>query len=104
MLRILDDERMKLRRRAADQQWPDWYDFRNRFGCLPKENLVGLPHVLPVLDTPFVAAGIAVNGWGSDPEMVQALRLCREFDQDWFDVAYPIAVGLAAAQTRMSRQ
>jgi hypothetical protein len=99
----LDRARMELRRRVGEQRWPDWYDFRSRFTGLPAENACGLPHVLPVLDAPFVAAEIAVRGCRVEPETVQALRLYREFDSEWFNTAYPLALGLAVAQTGKHR-
>ncbi len=102
MRQVIEEARMELRRRAADQRWPDWYDFRTRFSNLPAENDCGLQQFLPVMDSPFAAAEIAVGGLRSDPETAQALRLCREFNTEWFDVAYPIAVGLAITRARMS--
>lgn len=98
----LEGLRIEVWRRNVDQDWPDWCKFREKFKNLPRENTRGAPHTVPILDAPFVAADIAVRGESPDAETVQALRLCREFDSDWFNAAYPVALGLAVIQSRTS--
>ena len=102
MLQSLNEARMEVRQRNGDQHWPNWCEFRNRFANLPNENTLGASHTVPVLDAPFVAASIATRGTFPDGETVQSLRLCREFDPEWFNAAYPLALGLAVAQIRKS--
>lgn len=82
-----------LGRHASDEPWPEMHGVvsalekytlseRNDFKNLP-------PYQFSVRYAPFLAATIAFGAdMKVDPEFIYELRSVREFDTDWFDMAY----------------
>jgi hypothetical protein len=52
----------------------------------------------PVRCAPFVAANISLQEQGYNEELLFELKVCRDFDREWFNIAYAYALCLGLNQ------
>lgn len=97
----------QVRARHANDEWPTPADVRRGFdGLLSNASAASRTaledvwsschsepsHVVSVRNAPSVAAAAAALGLPLPPEVQFALRACRDFDPEWFRLAYCMAL------------
>lgn len=89
-------------RHDADEHWPQSPEamaFTENAPTRWKSRFAHLSHPFRAIRyAPFVVAHISLNGIQHSDSLIYELRLLRQFDPEWFDTAYAMAltVGLAA--------
>jgi len=90
-------------RRNADHSWPNSYDFQR---LSPRRSWISAgmaEHCRMVLDAPYAAAFHSVHDVLPKPATVQALRQARDFDPEYFQDAFPLALCREFAASENSR-
>jgi hypothetical protein len=100
---LKEAEQGLLSRHEADEQWAhgtvilDFADAAD-FPQTRRYSIFARSYRRPVHCAPFVAAQINLTGVICPEKLLFELRQLREFDRDWFDTAFAIALCLGLAQ------
>lgn len=82
-----------LARHDADETWPQSHQVKMRMNAISDWT-----EKHAVLYAPVVAADVSRHGGFVTPQLTHQLRLLRLFDQEWFDVAYAVALTMNLAE------
>ena len=89
-------ENSLLSRHEAEEEWPSVPDLLRMVDEGFVDSEFSYRHLTDVQRTvrcaPFVAVGIALRGEQVDDDLVYQLRAVRDFDSEWFDDGYALAL------------